>query len=94
MKLLYTENTSYNNVITESFVENGNLYLEGPFLMGEVKNRNGRIYTKDVLDSMVENYRREYIDTDSSLGEINHPEYPMPNIAEAAIKNIIINTKW
>lgn len=95
MKLIKTENTSYDNVITESYYENTSdgkrLYLAGPFLMGEVKNRNGRVYTTDVLDLMVDDYRREYMNSNQAMGEINHPDYPKYDISKVAIQTTELN---
>jgi hypothetical protein len=57
MKLI-CEKVEDAKVITESS-ENGKkrFYLEGTYLMGNHKNRNGRIYDTDILEQEVNRYR-------------------------------------
>lgn len=49
------------------------MYIRGPFLMAEQKNRNGRIYTLNEMFTDVERYKTEMIKPKRSLGELNHP---------------------
>jgi hypothetical protein len=49
------------------------LYIEGPFLMAEKKNRNGRIYSIDEMITEVHRYDEEMIKQDRAYGELNHP---------------------
>jgi hypothetical protein len=51
-----------------------NLYIEGIFLESERKNRNGRIYPKQLLEREVNKYRTNYVDTRRALGELEHPQ--------------------
>ena len=37
------------------------LFIEGIFLQSELKNRNGRVYPKDLLEREVERYSKDYI---------------------------------
>lgn len=53
-------------------------YITGPFLMGEVKNRNGRIYPMDVLRTAVKEYM-PMIESKRSCGELQHPSTPQLN---------------
>lgn len=57
--------------------KNGNspstLYIQGPFLMANEKNRNGRIYLLEQMAKEVERYTNEMVTTKRSLGELNHP---------------------
>lgn len=48
--------------------------IEGIFLQGNLKNRNGRLYPTDVLKREVERYNREYVSCGRALGELSHPE--------------------
>lgn len=50
-----------------------NLYIQGVFLMSEEKNKNGRIYTLDEMQTEVLRYTNEMVDRKRSLGELNHP---------------------
>lgn len=58
MKLI-TELVETSSVIAEA-AENGKkyYYIEGKFLQSEIKNRNGRLYPKHVMESEVERYTR------------------------------------
>lgn len=55
-------------------------YVQGIFLQAEIKNRNGRIYPRHVLQREVDRYNREAIATNRSLGELGHPENPSVNL--------------
>jgi len=54
-------------------------YIEGVFLQAEQKNRNGRIYPANILEREVNRYTKQYINTNRSLGELNHPKSPSVN---------------
>jgi len=62
----------------ETLVENTrtgkNLFIEGVFMQSEVKNRNGRIYPKGVLERALDAYNNNYVIERRALGELNHPE--------------------
>lgn len=53
--------------------EERGLYIQGPYLMAERKNKNGRIYKLDEMTKDVNRYISEMIKTGRSLGELNHP---------------------
>lgn len=50
------------------------LFIEGVFAQSELKNRNGRIYPKAVMESAVGKYIKEFVNTKRALGELSHPE--------------------
>jgi hypothetical protein len=54
--------------------EPSTLYIQGPFLMSEQKNKNGRIYNLTEMVQEVNRYTAEMIKENRSLGELNHPE--------------------
>lgn len=54
-------------------------YIEGIFMQGDVKNRNGRIYPSSVLEKEMTRYQKDYIDTKRALGELGHPDGPTIN---------------
>jgi hypothetical protein len=68
-------------IITEE-KENGkkNYYIEGVFLQAEIKNRNGRMYPKEMLQREVARYNAEYVDKNRAMGELNHPDGPTINL--------------
>lgn len=61
------------------------LFIEGPFMLANQKNRNGRVYPKHILEKSVDEYKIDYLTAGRSIGELTHPDYPFPNIKEAAI---------
>jgi hypothetical protein len=79
MKLI-TETIENVQILTEE--KNGKklLYIEGVFLQGAIKNRNGRMYPFEVLDREVERYNEEYVKTKRALGELGHPDGPTINL--------------
>jgi len=46
---LITEINENIECFTEEKDGKKSLYIQGPFMMAEVKNKNGRIYPKDIL---------------------------------------------
>ena len=50
------------------------LYISGPFMMAEVKNKNGRIYPKDVLMKEMNRYNESYVNKKRAFGELGHPD--------------------
>jgi len=71
-------------VVTEA-KENGEkkYFIEGIFAQAELKNRNGRIYPKKVLEKAVEAYQPT-ISAKRAIGELNHPAHPQPNPERAS----------
>ena len=80
MKLI-TEVVEDVQVITEA-KENGDktYFIEGIFMQGNQKNRNGRIYPVDVLEREVERYNTEYVQKNRAYGELGHPQGPTINL--------------
>jgi hypothetical protein len=81
MKLIteYTENDV--QCIVEK-KENGdkNFVIEGIFAQAEGKNRNGRIYPKNVMENAVNKYVDSQVKTGRAVGELNHPDGPTVNL--------------
>ena len=79
MKLI-TETIEAVKYITEEKNGKKSLYIQGPFLVGEEKNRNGRMYSIGVLDKEVKRYNEEYVTKNRAFGELGHPETPSINL--------------
>ncbi|AUG87769.1 head maturation protease [Klebsiella phage vB_KpnM_KpS110] len=63
------------------------MFIEGPFVMCNQVNRNGRNYDLEKVGRpAVEAYDREYIQDRRAIGELKHPDYPFPDIEHAALK--------
>jgi hypothetical protein len=56
------------------------MYISGPFLVSEQKNKNGRMYRYDTLKKEVQRYTEEYIRKNRAFGELGHPETPTINL--------------
>jgi hypothetical protein len=80
MKLI-TEINEQVNLINES-TESGQkeFYIEGVFLQSNLKNRNGRMYSEEIMDREVARYTKEYIDKKRAYGELGHPQGPTINL--------------
>lgn len=68
------------------------VYIEGIFAQANVKNGNGRIYPRELLEKTIERYQQEYILENRAIGEINHPDRPLPDLNYAAI--LTKSLKW
>ena len=79
MKLI-TETIEDVQILTEERNGKKLLYIEGVFLQGAIKNRNGRMYPFEVLNREVERYNEEYVRTKRALGELGHPDGPTINL--------------
>ena len=79
MKLITEINESIEYIIEE---KNGkkSMHINGVFMMGETKNRNGRVYPHDILMNEVKRYNTEYVDKNRAFGELGHPEGPTINL--------------
>jgi len=79
MKLI-KEITETVNYITEDANGKKELHIEGPFLVSEKKNRNGRLYEYNTMKKEVARYTEEYINKHRAFGELGHPESPSINL--------------
>lgn len=74
MKLITEVNYEPLALITEADATGKkHLYIQGPFAVSEVKNKNGRIYSKALLEKVIDKYTQDYIKPSRALGEMNHP---------------------
>jgi hypothetical protein len=90
MKLI-VETIQDVKVLTEE--KNGvkSLFITGPFLVGEQKNRNGRVYSKTILEREVKRYNEEYISKNRAFGELGHPDSPSINLDR--VSHLIVNMR-
>ena len=85
MKLI-TEEVTNVKIIAEGKGANKKLYIEGVFLQGEIKNRNGRMYPIDVLSREVNRYCENFVNKGRALGELGHPDGPTVNLDRVSHK--------
>lgn len=62
------------------------LKIKGPFLIAEKRNGNGRLYRRNILETAVQDYYRDYITPCRALGELGHPDRYEPVFADSCIK--------
>ena len=79
MKLICEE---LDNVefICEDSKKGKNYFIEGVFMQANVKNRNGRVYPKEILEKEVKRYEKNYIKQSRAFGELGHPDGPTVNL--------------
>ena len=85
MKLI-TEEVSKVKFITEGKGAKKKLYIEGVYLQGDIKNRNGRMYPVQTLSREVERYNESFVQKGRALGELGHPEGPTVNLDRVSHK--------
>ena len=54
--------------------------IRGIFLQSEIRNKNGRVYEKSILEKEVNRYNREFINKRRAFGELGHPDSPTVNL--------------
>jgi hypothetical protein len=80
MKLIseHVDNVEY--LIEDSKSGSKNYHIKGVFMQAEMKNRNGRMYPKSVLENEVNRYNKEYVNQKRAFGELGHPDGPTVNL--------------
>ena len=79
MKLI-TEQIDDIEILSEEKNGKKHLYIEGTFLQGNIKNRNGRMYPMETLAREVDKYSNTYIKSGRAMGELGHPDGPIVNL--------------
>ena len=85
MKLI-TEEISDVKFITEGKGSKKKMYIEGVFLQGDLKNRNGRMYPVNTLAKEVNRYNEAFVAKGRALGELGHPDGPTVNLDRVSHK--------
>jgi hypothetical protein len=87
MKLI-SEYVDNNLQVIEEKTKSGakQLVIEGVFMQAEQKNRNGRVYEKEILESAVNKYVKEQVSQGRAVGELDHPAGPQINLDKVSHK--------
>jgi hypothetical protein len=85
MKLIREEVESVEFIVEEKDGKKS-LYIEGVFLQGDIKNRNGRMYPMETLRREVSRYSENHIQEGRALGELGHPDGPTVNLDRVSHK--------
>ena len=93
MKQVLIETQAFNAKpvsLTESIAPSGNPLVEGILATAEVKNGNGRYYSKDLWEREIDKYN-VLVKENRATGELDHPESSIINL-----KNVshIIREMW
>jgi hypothetical protein len=92
MKLI-TESIEDIQILEEETNGRKNLYIEGVFLQGDIKNRNGRVYPFGVLEREVGRYNEQYVNVGRALGELGHPDGPTVNLDRVSHKIVSLKAE-
>ena len=79
MKLIKELNETVNYLVEDSSGKK-ELFIEGPFLVAEKKNKNGRLYEYNTMRKEVHRYTEEFINKHRAFGELGHPDSPTINL--------------
>ena len=81
MKLI-SEYVDNNLQVIEEKTKSGakQLVIEGVFMQAEQKNRNGRVYEKEILQAAVDKYVKEQVSQGRAVGELDHPALSLIHI--------------
>ena len=92
MKLI-TESIEDIQILEEESNGKKILHIEGVFLQGDIKNRNGRVYPFGVLEREVGRYNEQYVNVGRALGELGHPDGPTVNLDRVSHKIISLKSE-
>ena len=86
MKLISEQWSDDVNYLVEEDPKTGkkHAFIEGIMLQSNVKNKNGRIYPKEMMKKEVRRYSNQYIKQNRAYGELGHPEGPTINLERAS----------
>ena len=77
---LNTEEVSDAKYIVEEVNGKKQYKIKGIFLQADIKNRNGRVYPREILQKEVSRYNREFVNKRRAFGELGHPDGPVVNL--------------
>ena len=80
MKLICEVNEDIQYELEEAEGQPKKYFLEGIFMQADQKNRNGRLYPKNILAKEVKRYSEKYIKSNRAFGELGHPDGPTVNL--------------
>lgn len=83
-------------LLTESLdmhkdAETKNYFIEGPFIVAEEQNKNGRKYPRQVVEKEVARYQKEFIDNNRAYGELMHPTGSDPSVNFDRVSHRIVS---
>ena len=86
MKLIREEVEAVEVLVESNSTGKKTFHIQGPFLQGDVKNRNGRIYESRILAKEVDRYNENFVNKNRAMGELGHPDGPTVNLDRVSHK--------
>lgn len=84
MKQLLVDHTPFHIAklsLTEAkAMGDGRMRIKGKLQEAEVKNGNGRVYPREILEKQIEKYAEGPIKTNTAMGELDHPDSSIINL--------------
>ena len=75
---LLIETTGYNDLeyLTEGVGDRSSkkYFIKGAYMQANVKNRNGRIYPREIMEREVNRYYKEFVLTKRAVNALDHPQ--------------------
>lgn len=68
-------------------------FLEGIFIQSNIKNRNGRMYPKSIVDKEIARYITEMVEKNRAVGELRHPSGDDPSLNYERASHKIISLR-
>ena len=68
-----------------------NYKIKGVFLQSDIKNRNGRVYPKQIMMKEVNRYQKEFVEKKRAFGELGHPDGLTVNLERVSHMITIFN---
>ena len=84
VKLISEEVQDVEYITEEKEDGKKNYKIKGVFMQADIKNRNGRVYTMEILQKEVKRYNKQYINEKRAFGELGHPDGPTVNLERAS----------
>ena len=79
-------------MILEGKSISGRMRLKGKLQESDVKNGNGRVYPRETLEKEVARYLSENVKTRTAMGELDHPQSEIVNLAN--VSHLVTNIWW
>ena len=80
MRLICEVNEELNYLAEAKDDGSKDYFIEGIFMQGDIKNRNGRVYPANVIAKEVVRYNEQFVDKKRAFGELGHPSGPTINL--------------
>ena len=74
----------FKTTIVESTQKPGVFEVTGIMQRADAENQNGRIYQKPILERVVNQYIKEFVNNGNAYGELDHPESTVVSLKNAS----------